>query len=132
MPDNQLFRIRKVLLIPLVLLLLILVLVLVFRDGFTTLGKVLGVVPPSEQQVLDKLMQHSEMQIYAGWDYEANHLSQDDIKNLLKSQPVIYGGISGDVYKFTFKSKGSGLLVLYDYDKDVIEKKFDILDVQFA
>jgi hypothetical protein len=92
----------------------------------------LGVFPPSEQEVLEKLMKHDEMQIYSTWNSEVTYLSKKDIKDLTAKQPVIYGNVDTDVYRVVFDSKSGGLLVLFDYDDDVIIKQFEILNAQLA
>ncbi len=132
MSYQDFFHLKRNLVILIALVLLLLVFGLVFRNRLSTLGRTIDVVFPSEQQVLDKLMRHTGMQNYLGWEIEIVYFSEQDVKELVRKQPTIYSDVNTDVYRVTFRSNNTGLLVLYDYDNDKIVKKFEILNPQLA
>ncbi len=126
------FHLKRNLVILAILFLIVIVLGFIFRDSFSTLGKAIGIIAPSEDDVIARLMQHPEMQDYSGWTIQVTHLTEEDVRSLAEEQPEIYGGISKDVYKVTLELGSKGVLVLYDYDSDSIVKRLEILNPQLA
>lgn len=126
------FHMRRNIIILVALVLLLVIAGLAFTGRLTAVGNLVGAGAQNEQDVLDKLLKHAEMQDYSGWQAEVVYLSSQDVKELARKQPVVYGDVSGDVYRVTLTSGSRSVLVLYDYDNDVIVKQFEVLNVQLA
>jgi len=85
---------------------------------------------PKKSQILEKLKKFPEIQDYKNYPVNITFLLKDDLTELVKDYPVIYGNITKDVYEIKFLSDSRGLLVLYDSEENIIIRLFEIMGIK--
>ena len=83
--------------------------------------------------ILEKLKEFPEMEPYLKYPATVNFLTQKQLDELSKKQPVLYSGLKAPLYKIEFvKEDGTTLLVLYDSEKNQIVKNFEITSMMLG
>lgn len=80
--------------------------------------------------ILEKLKTFDELKSYENYTVEITKLTQENITKLAVSQPVIYKGLEGDLYRITYKKDNDGLLIIYDYNTSKILRIFEIRNLK--
>lgn len=88
------------------------------------------VVETNEAEILDRLKQFPELEHYIDYPARVTFLTEKDIAELAKKQPVIYEGLPGNVYRIEFALDNRGLLVIYDLKENLILREFELLDIE--
>ena len=57
------------------------------------------------------------------------YLSSAEVSSLAGSQPVLYSDLTGPLYKITIKQEGKLLVILYDFNSNVVLKQFMVHEV---
>ena len=84
----------------------------------------------SESEILKKLKQFPELKPYENHTIGITLLTEENLTELSKQQPVIYKDIKPGTYRIVFKSNGGGLLVIYDPDENKILKEFELKNIK--
>jgi len=77
-------------------------------------------------EMLARLIQHSEIQPYSNYSVEIGILTAEELPELAKTQPVVYADLKPGLYQITFVSEKDSLLVIYDNENNAIIRMFHI------
>ena len=126
--QSDYFFIRKsVLYLIFFYVILIAVSILFFKNQFMPTGRVIEI---NEAEILERLKQFPEIEPYTNYPASVTLLTEQDIRELAKKQPVIYEGLPGNVYRVEFTHGKKGLLVIYDWKENLILRKFELMYVE--
>ena len=92
------------------------------------------VSPATEQELIRIASQDSRVQSFTAaepsYSRDITVLEPENIAELSKTQPVMYGGLPGKIlYKIEYRSDGKGILVIVDLEERKVLKYFRLVGV---